>query len=234
MTDDKFKLPNPELEGEIYYLTEQEGGRKGYVKSGYRGQFYYNGRDWDAPQEFKDKEICNPGEIVKVRLQTSSPDFHVGQFYVGQDFETREGVKTVGQGKITQILRPDFNFWDFDSFFDKLPVDCKPYDLQNIGGFITDIEYGLDNIKQIDSLKFTKSLSDRNQMLTVECKIKDKRVKASPLINEICKSWREEIQFKNSHYKTDLIHFDNSFKFELTFATWHSMYLTGKITVNTT
>ncbi len=234
MTDDKFKLLNPELEGEIYYLTEQEGGRKSFVKSGYRGQFYYNGRDWDAPQEFIDKEICNPGETVKVRLQTLSPDFHVGQFFVGQNFETREGAKTVGRGKITQILRQDFNYWDFDSFFDQLPVDCKPYNFQNIGGFIADFEYGLDHIKQIGNLKFTKSLSDRNQMLTVECKVKDKSNQARPLIDEICKSWREEIQFKNSFYKTNLKHFDNGFRFELAFATFHSMYLTGKIILNTT
>lgn len=104
MTYEKFILPNPELEAEIYYLTENEGGRKSYVKSGYRGQFFYNGRDWDAAQEFIDKEICNPGETIKVKLQTLSPDFHIGQFYIDQFFETREGAKTVGQGKITKIL----------------------------------------------------------------------------------------------------------------------------------
>lgn len=234
MTDEKFKLPNPELEGEIYYLTEKEGGRKGYVKSGYRGQFFYNDRDWDAPQEFIDKEICNPGETVKVRLQTLSPDFHVGKFAIGQNFETREGAKTVGKGKITKILRQDFNYWDFDSFFKNLPTDCLPYDNQNIGGFIADFDYGLDNIKQIDKLKFTKTLSDKYQMLTVECILKDKSIQARPLIDEICKNWKEEIQFEKSFYKTELKNFEKGFKFELTFATWHSMFLTGKIIVNTT
>lgn len=234
MTDERFTFPNPELEGEIYYLTEKEGGRKHYVKSGYRGQFFYNGRDWDAPQEFIDKEICNPGETVKVRLQTLSPHFHVGQFFVGQTFETREGAKTVGRGKITKVLRTDFNYWDFETFFDQVPADCKPYDWQNIGGFIADFEYGLDHIEQIGNLKFIKSLSDRNQMLTVECKVKDKSIQARPLVDEICKSWREEIQFKNSFYKTNLKHFDKGFRFELTFATFHSMYLTGKIIIETT
>ena len=234
MTDEKFKLPNPELEGEIYYLTEKEGGRKGYVKSGYRGQFFYNGRDWDAAQEFIDKEICNPGETVKVRLQTLSPDFHVGKFAIGQNFETREGAKTVGKGKITKILRQDFNYWDFDSFFKNLPTDCLPYDNQNIGGFIADFDYGLDNIKQIDKLKFTKTLSDKYQMLTVECILKDKSIQARPLIDEICKNWKEEIQFEKSFYKTELKNFEKGFKFELTFATWHSMFLTGKIIVKKT
>ncbi|ANO49162.1 hypothetical protein V8245_12300 [Flavobacterium columnare] len=39
--------PTPYLEAEIYYLTEAEGGRKTPVASGYRGQFYYDGKDWD-------------------------------------------------------------------------------------------------------------------------------------------------------------------------------------------
>jgi hypothetical protein len=159
-------------------------------------------------------------------------NFHVGQFYVGQQFETREGVKIVGHGKITQVLKQDFNYWDFDSFFDNLPADCKPDGGQNIGGFIADFEYGLANITQVDSLKFIKSLSDKNKMLTVECKMKAKNIKERPLIDEICKRWREEIKFSNSHYKTDLKHFNHGFKFELTFATWHSKYLTGKIFVN--
>ncbi len=50
-----------------------------------------------------------------------------------------------------------------------------------------------------------------------------KSVKPRPLIDEICKSWREEIQFEKSHYKINLTHFNNRFKFELTFATWHSI-----------
>lgn len=234
MTDSKFKLSDPELEAEIYYLSQQEGGRFHYVKSGYHGQFYYNGRDWDAQQELMDKEICNPGETVNVRLQTLSPYFHVGQFYQGQTVEIREGPKTVGHGKITQILRKDFKYWDFERFFAQLPIDCKPYDWQNIGVFSKDVEHSLAKITQIDSLKFTKSLSVKNQLLTVECKIKYQSVQARPLIDEICKSWSEEIQSENSLYKTELHLFNKRFKFELTFAMWHSMYLTGKIIINKT
>ena len=228
---------NPELEGEIYYLTEPEGGRSHPVMSGYRGQFHYNGRDWDAPQEFIDKEICNLGETVKVRLRTLSPDFHVGQFHVGQTFETREGAKTVGRGKITRILRQDFNYWDFESFFDCLPANCKPFDMQNTESFIENVEIELERIKHIDAIKFTNKFSCKNQMLTIECKIKDKEyVGARPLVDEICDIWRDKIRLKESHYKTCLTFFDNRynrFRFELIFATWNDMYLTGKLIVDT-
>ena len=56
-----YKLLNPELEAEIYYLTSEEWGRRTPVHTGYRGQFHYDGGDWDAAQEFVDKEVCNPG-----------------------------------------------------------------------------------------------------------------------------------------------------------------------------
>ena len=113
MTD---KLQHPEFEAEIYYLTEKEGGRKTPVNSGFRGQFHYNDKDWDAPQEFIDKEFCNLGESVKVKMQTLSPDYHIGQLFVGQNFEIREGDKIVGKGKISKIIRQDFNYWDIQSF----------------------------------------------------------------------------------------------------------------------
>ena len=228
-----FSSETPELEAEIYYLTEEEGGRKGYVASGYRGQFYYNGRDWDAPQQFTDKEICNPGETVKVYLQTLSPDFHVGQFYIGQTFEIREGAKTVGRGKITKVLRDDFNYWDFDSFYNRLPKGCKPYDDENIQGFMVDFEWALEKLEEIKELRFRENLSEKNEMLIVECILKSNNIKPRPFIDEICKAWREQLSLAKSFYKITVDYSDNKFEFELLFATWNSMYLTGKITATT-
>lgn len=108
----KHQLRRPELQADIYYLTEQEGGRKSSITSGYRGQFHYDGEDFDAMHQFIDKDWCQLGETVKVFLQTASPDFHAGKFYVGKEFEIREGSKTVGKGKITNIFRPTFEYWD--------------------------------------------------------------------------------------------------------------------------
>lgn len=41
-----------EIEVEIRYLTTEEGGRRTGVFSGYRGQFYYGGNDYDGVQFF--------------------------------------------------------------------------------------------------------------------------------------------------------------------------------------
>lgn len=43
-----------EIEAEIRYLTTEEGGRNSGVLSGYRGQFFYDDRDWDGSQYFPD------------------------------------------------------------------------------------------------------------------------------------------------------------------------------------
>lgn len=97
----------PELEVEIRYLSTEEGGRKRGIASGYRGQFYYYGRDWCASQQLVDKEICQPGETARVCLTLLRPENHIGMFHVGQEFEIREGARTVARGVIRKILRAD-------------------------------------------------------------------------------------------------------------------------------
>jgi translation elongation factor EF-Tu-like GTPase len=103
-----FILSNTELEAEIYYLTADEGGRSSPVGNGYRGQLFYDDNDWDAAQEFVDKDICLPGETVICFIKTARPELHLGKFYIGKNFEIREGNTIVARGKITKIFRQDF------------------------------------------------------------------------------------------------------------------------------
>lgn len=227
--DNKFRLDAPELQGEIYYLTAQEGGRHSCIQTGYRGQFHYNNEDWDALQEFVGQEICHPGETVKVLFQTRSPHFHIGRFYAGQSFEIREGKRVVGLGKITQVLRPDFNYWDFDLFFSKLPPDCKPYDWRRIGEATERIKSLFENFKKVENLKILKTPADPGQMLTVRCKIKDHHIYERQFIDEICKRWTCEFAQLTSHYAVNVTRDSSNIKFEMPFAITDHMYLTGKI-----
>lgn len=105
----RFTTPIPEIRATIYYLTENEGGRKTSVSNGYRGQFYYDGRDWDACQTFIEQNSCLLGETVDCYLTMASPQYHLGKFYVGKEFEIREGAKIVGKGVITEILNKEFD-----------------------------------------------------------------------------------------------------------------------------
>lgn len=97
-------IPVPDIEAEIHYLSTANGGRQGYVLSGYRGQFFYDGHDWDARQSFIGKSQVEPGETVTVELTFLSPEEHVGKVVVGTMFLVREGAKTVGYGKVTKLL----------------------------------------------------------------------------------------------------------------------------------
>lgn len=235
---DKHKLRQPELEADIYYLTEQEGGRKTAVGNGYSGQFCYNGKDWDARQQFLDKEICNLGETVKVYLQTLSPDFHVGQFFVGQEFGTREGVKTVGKGKITKILRPDFNYWDGSTFLKSIDDKVGPYsDYDDLLGFRIDFEALLTETEIVDDIEFEMT-GNLECMMLVKCKLINQKLQTRDYADIIIECWKTRLATSNQLYKVQMnTSYDtdknqsHADKFVLTFATWHSMYLTGQIIV---
>ena len=55
MTDlQTYQLSRPELQADIYYQAENEGGRKTPVASRYRGQYNYDLNDFDATKRFVD------------------------------------------------------------------------------------------------------------------------------------------------------------------------------------
>jgi hypothetical protein len=238
MTDPQtYKVPKPELQADIYYLTEQEGGRKTPVASGYRGQFHYNGKDFDAMQQFIDKSWCQLGDTVQVFLQTASPEFHAGQFYVGKDFEIREGSKIVGKGTITKILRPDFYYWDTNSFLEKLNGSIKPYDGENMQGYRIDFDHFLSETELFSDIDFEET-GNKEYLLIVKCKLSKKDIQPRLVAETVIESWKKELATSNQLYKIDLkmksdIHSDKLLldKFTLTFASWHTIYLTGQIIV---
>ncbi len=96
--------PNPDVEAQITFLRTEEGGRQGYALSGYRPQFFYDGEDHDAVQEFMDKEKVYPGDTVTVRLHFLRPELLFNRVRIGDSFKIREGVRVVAHGKITRIL----------------------------------------------------------------------------------------------------------------------------------
>jgi elongation factor Tu len=98
-------MPVPkDIEAEIYYLTPEEGGRSSPAFTGYRPQFYYDGRDWGASHIYPDVEVANPGETVRAYLGFLSPEEHLGKIKVGMEFEIREGARIVGKGVVTKIM----------------------------------------------------------------------------------------------------------------------------------
>jgi translation elongation factor EF-Tu-like GTPase len=89
------------LEAEVRFLTTVEGGRRTPVKTGYRGQFFYDGCDWDAIHTYPDVEWVHPGDTVRTLIWFLSPEKHLGKMVPGK----REGKKLVARGKVTQLLQ---------------------------------------------------------------------------------------------------------------------------------
>lgn len=94
----------PDIEAEITFVSTEHGGRKTLAFSGYRPQFYYEGHDWDADQEFPDVESVSPGQTVRAFLRFLSPHLHVGRLQPGLEFQVREGTRVVAHGRVTKIL----------------------------------------------------------------------------------------------------------------------------------
>ena len=93
-----------DLEVDVIFLPASAGGRQSPVSSGYRPQFHYDGNDWDAVQTYPEVEQVNPGDAVRAFLTFANPEMHVGKIGVGTMFLLREGHRTVGYGRVRQVL----------------------------------------------------------------------------------------------------------------------------------
>ena len=71
-------------------------------------------------------------------------------------------------------------------------------------------------------------------MLVVECILKSNVITLRPFLDEVCKIWKEQLSFEKSFYKIVVSYLADKFEFQLIFATWHDMYLTGKIVAKAT
>ena len=92
--------PHTKFSGEVYVLTKEEGGRHSSFKQGYRPQFYFRTTDVTG--------ICNlpegvqmvmPGDHITMNIELIAPI----AMEKGLRFAIREGGKTVGAGRVTEI-----------------------------------------------------------------------------------------------------------------------------------
>ena len=93
--------PHTKFVGQVYVLTEKEGGRKKPFFAGYRPQFYFRTTDVtgtiDLPQGV---EMCRPGDNVDMTVELIKPI----ACEQGLRFAIREGGRTVGSGVVAEIL----------------------------------------------------------------------------------------------------------------------------------
>ena len=93
--------PHTKFIGQVYVLTEKEGGRKKPFLAGYRPQFYFRTTDVTGVINLPDGvEMCRPGDNVDMTVELISPI----AMDKGLRFAIREGGRTVGSGVVAEII----------------------------------------------------------------------------------------------------------------------------------
>ena len=93
--------PHTKFKGQVYVLSKDEGGRHTPFFANYRPQFYFRTTDITGVIELPEgTEMVMPGDTVELTVELSHP-IAIEQ---GTKFSIREGGRTVGSGKISEII----------------------------------------------------------------------------------------------------------------------------------
>ena len=86
--------------GQVYVLTQSEGGRHKPFFSGYRPQFFFRTTDVTGIANLPEGvDMCMPGDHVTITVELITPI----ALEVGDKFAIREGGKTVGSGTVSTV-----------------------------------------------------------------------------------------------------------------------------------
>jgi elongation factor Tu len=97
----KSITPHRKAKAEIYVLSKDEGGRHTPFFDGYRPQFYFRTTDVTGVVNLpKGVEMIMPGDNINVDIELISPI----AMEKTQKFAIREGGRTIGAGRITDIV----------------------------------------------------------------------------------------------------------------------------------
>ncbi len=93
--------PHTKFKATVYVLSKDEGGRHTPFFNGYRPQFYFRTTDVTGVVTLKaGVEMVMPGDNVDIEVELITPIAMEKQIR----FAIREGGKTVGAGRVTEIL----------------------------------------------------------------------------------------------------------------------------------
>jgi len=94
--------PHTHFTAEVYVLTKEEGGRHTPFFNGYRPQFFFRTTDVTGNIKLPDgTEMVMPGDNVTMEITLITPI----AMEKGQTFSIREGGRTVGAGRVADIIK---------------------------------------------------------------------------------------------------------------------------------
>jgi elongation factor Tu len=93
--------PHTKFKAEVYVLSKEEGGRHTPFFTNYRPQFYFRTTDVTGTVALpQGVEMVMPGDNVSVEISLIAPV----AMEKGQRFAIREGGRTIGAGRISEIV----------------------------------------------------------------------------------------------------------------------------------
>jgi elongation factor Tu len=93
--------PHTQFKAEVYVLSKEEGGRHTPFFSNYRPQFYFRTTDVTGTVKLaQGVEMVMPGDNVSVDIELIAPV----AMEKGQRFAIREGGRTIGAGRVSDIV----------------------------------------------------------------------------------------------------------------------------------
>jgi len=93
--------PHLKFKAEVYVLSKEEGGRHTPFFTKYRPQFYFRTSDVTGTVTLaQGVEMVMPGDNVSVEIELIAPV----AMEKGQRFAIREGGRTIGAGRVTDVL----------------------------------------------------------------------------------------------------------------------------------
>jgi elongation factor Tu len=94
--------PHTNFKGQVYILSKDEGGRHTPFFNGYRPQFYFRTTDVTGSAALPEGvEMVMPGDNVEMTVELINPI----AMEEGLRFAIREGGRTVGAGRVTEIIK---------------------------------------------------------------------------------------------------------------------------------
>ena len=93
--------PHTHYKAEVYVLSKEEGGRHTPFFTNYRPQFYFRTTDVTGTVTLpQGVEMVMPGDNVSVEVKVIAPV----AMEKGQRFAIREGGRTIGAGRVTEVI----------------------------------------------------------------------------------------------------------------------------------
>ena len=94
--------PHTKAQVQVYVLTKDEGGRHTAFFTNYRPQFFFGTADVTGVCKLPEgTEMVMPGDNVSLEIELQKPI----AMEKGQRFAIREGGRTIGSGRITEVIQ---------------------------------------------------------------------------------------------------------------------------------